>query len=135
MLVFFMLNAIFYVCCLFLFCCMLLLMFDACLWYVINHSLCLILVFIMLHPTLYIFDACLLPAILYRVSQKNMTGFLLNILTTKYRIFRSFFPQKNRDPYSNFEYHFCAIFRGRDICKTKWNSWLDDFDQNLNYLI
>ena len=31
--------------------------------------------------------------------------------------------------------HFCAILRSWDICKTKWNSWLDDSDQNLNYLI
>ena len=31
--------------------------------------------------------------------------------------------------------HFCAILAGRDIYKTKWDSPLDDSDQNLDYLI
>ena len=44
-----------------------------------------------------------------------------------------FFSPKNWDPYLNFEYK--TISGGGDICKTKWNSWLDDSDQNWNYLI
>ena len=30
---------------------------------------------------------------------------------------------------------FCATFGGWYICNTKWDSWLDDSDQNSNYLI
>ena len=54
--------------------------------------------------------------------QKNTTGFLLNILATKYRISNcSFFSPENLYPYANFDY-FCVILGGREICKTKWNS-------------
>ena len=31
--------------------------------------------------------------------------------------------------------HFCATFGGWEICKTKWDFWLDDSDQPSNYLI
>ena len=69
--------------------------------------------------------------------KKNETRCLLNISTTKYWIFKPFFfSWKLRSIRSCWILkHFWAILGGRDICETKWDSWLDDSDQNSNYLI
>ena len=61
---------------------------------------------------------------MYRVSQKNETGFLPNILATKCRIFKSFFSPENWDPYANFEYKTISVqFKGAEIF-TKQNGVL-----------
>ena len=62
-----------------------------------------------------------------RVSQKNETPFLLNISPTKYRFSIFFFSWKLRSIGKFWMHnHFCAIFEGWHIYKTKRDSWLHD---------
>ena len=61
---------------------------------------------------------------------------MLNISATKYRLLnRFFFSWKLRSMRKfGIQNHFCAIFGGWDIFKTKWDYWLDYSDKNSNYL-
>ena len=63
--------------------------------------------------------------------KKNETGFLLNILPTKYRIFNSIFSLENWDQYANFEYKTSFVrFKGAEIF-TKQNGVLKQINSFL----
>ena len=49
-------------------------------------------------------------------QKKNETPFLLNILATKYQIFKLFFSPGKSDPYANIEYKIIFVqFLGAEI--------------------
>ena len=63
--------------------------------------------------------------------KKNVTGFLLNISATNYRIFKSFFSPENWDPYASFEYKTISVrYLGAKIF-TKQNAVLKQINSYL----
>ena len=67
------------------------------------------------------------------VPKKMRLGVCLISLQQRIRFLNCFFLLKLRS-IQNFwiQNHFCAIFMGWDVCKTKWNSWLEDSVKNYS---